>query len=88
MKTPPRSVRVPVTLWHQARTVAAQRGDSVSAVVVRALQRYVARYSTFGAIASPLGEDQTRVIVQTRESDPGDTGAGVAATSQGSGPAD
>lgn len=36
-----RSVRVPDELWEAAKRVAADRGESVSAVINRALQRYV-----------------------------------------------
>jgi DNA mismatch endonuclease (patch repair protein) len=33
--------RIPDTLWHAAKARAAERGESVSAVVRRALERYV-----------------------------------------------
>lgn len=42
-KTPARSVRVRDELWNEAKTVADQRGESISAVLVRALQEYVQR---------------------------------------------
>ena len=38
--TPLRAVRVPDDVWQAAQAEAAQRGESVSAVIVRALRRY------------------------------------------------
>lgn len=43
-ETPIRSVRVPDDLWIAAQRVAADRGDSLTAVIVRALRRYVASH--------------------------------------------
>lgn len=40
-KTPARSVRVPQTLWDAAKTAAAGREETVTDVVVRALEEYV-----------------------------------------------
>lgn len=37
---PLRSVRVPDDVWQAAQAEAAKRGESVSAVIVRALRRY------------------------------------------------
>ncbi len=37
---PIRTVRVPDDVWHAAQAKAAERGESVSAVIVRALKRY------------------------------------------------
>ena len=42
-KTPKRSVRVPDGLWEAAKEKARARGESVTAVIVRALKEYVAR---------------------------------------------
>ena len=42
-KTPSRNVRVPDDLWHAAQAKAAERGETVSDVVRRALERYVRR---------------------------------------------
>jgi hypothetical protein len=44
-KTPARSVRVGVSLWEAAKARAAERGETVSDVLVRALQEYVQRPS-------------------------------------------
>lgn len=40
--TPARSIRVPGRLWDPAKRKAAQEGETVTDVVVRALERYVA----------------------------------------------
>lgn len=40
--TPLRNVRVPDELWDAAKSAADARGETVSAVILRALQRYVA----------------------------------------------
>jgi hypothetical protein len=37
---PLRSVRVPDDVWQAAQSRAADKGESVSAVIVRALRRY------------------------------------------------
>lgn len=42
-KTPARSVRVGDSLWKAAKQVAATRGETVTDVIVRALERYVNR---------------------------------------------
>lgn len=42
-KTPNRVIRVADPLWHAAQAKAAQRGETVSDVVRRALERYVRR---------------------------------------------
>lgn len=39
-KTPLRSVRVPDDVWQAAQDRAAEKGETVSAVIVRALKRY------------------------------------------------
>jgi len=41
--TPPRSIRVPDDVWDAARQKAAERGETISQVVVDALRRYVRR---------------------------------------------
>jgi len=38
---PPRAIRVPDDLWHAAQARAAKLGETVSAVVRAALERYV-----------------------------------------------
>lgn len=43
MPTPLRNFRVPDDLWRAAKAKADARGESLTAVVVRALRRYVAR---------------------------------------------
>ncbi len=40
-KTPPRSVRVPDDLWSAARVRAAENGETVTDVLIRALEAYV-----------------------------------------------
>lgn len=40
-KTPLKSFRIPVELYRKAQEVAAERGETVSDVVRRALERYV-----------------------------------------------
>lgn len=40
---PARAIRVPDGLWHAAQAKAAERGETVSEVVRRALERYVRR---------------------------------------------
>lgn len=39
--TPHRSVRISDELWEAAKRVAADRGETVTAVIIRALMRYV-----------------------------------------------
>jgi hypothetical protein len=41
--TPRRSIRIGEELWHAAQEKAAERGETVTDVLVRALQRYVKR---------------------------------------------
>ena len=40
-KTPVRGVRVPGELWRAAQAKAAEKGETVTDVVLRALKRYV-----------------------------------------------
>jgi hypothetical protein len=40
-KTPARSVRVGAPLWEAAKAKAEERGETVTDVIVRALDRYV-----------------------------------------------
>lgn len=47
--TPTRAIRVPDPLWTDAKRVAADRGESVNAAIVRFLERYVS--------AHPLDDD-------------------------------
>lgn len=42
-RTPARAVRVDDTLWQAAQVKAAERGETVSDVIRRALERYVKR---------------------------------------------
>lgn len=42
-KTPLKSFRIPQALYEEAQRVAAERDESVSEVVRRALERYVKR---------------------------------------------
>lgn len=41
--TPRRSIRIGEALWHEAQAKAAERGETVTDVIVRALERYVKR---------------------------------------------
>ena len=41
--TPPRSVRIPDELWQAVKAKAAERGETVTDVIVKALERYVKR---------------------------------------------
>jgi predicted HicB family RNase H-like nuclease len=41
--TPLRAVRIPDKVWSAAQAKAAQRGESVSDVIRRALERYAKR---------------------------------------------
>ena len=38
--TPPRSIRIGEELWQAAKAKADERGETVTDVIVRALQRY------------------------------------------------
>ena len=40
-KTPLRAVRVDPELWDKARTIAAEQGDNLSAVIRDALRAYI-----------------------------------------------
>ncbi|HET7689584.1 MAG TPA: hypothetical protein VFK41_04340 [Nocardioidaceae bacterium] len=40
-KTPNRTIRVPDEVWEAARRVAADKGETITEVIVRALKRYV-----------------------------------------------
>jgi predicted DNA binding CopG/RHH family protein len=42
-KTKIRGVRVPDPLWEAVKAKAADRGETVTAVLIRALERYVKR---------------------------------------------
>lgn len=42
--TPHRTVRIPDELWQAAKRKAADRGETVTAVIIRALTRYVRDY--------------------------------------------
>ena len=44
--TPNRTVRVPDELWDAAKRVAADRDETVTAVIIRALVRYVREHPT------------------------------------------
>jgi predicted HicB family RNase H-like nuclease len=42
--TPNRTVRIPDEVWESAQRVAADRGETMTAVIIRALVRYVREY--------------------------------------------
>lgn len=39
--TPVRNIRVPDDIWDAAKVCAAERGETVTAVLTRALKRYI-----------------------------------------------
>lgn len=43
-KTPKRSVRVPDDLWRAVKRKAADRGETVTEVIIKALKRYLRDY--------------------------------------------
>lgn len=51
--TPGRSLRIPDPLWKSAKETAAARGETVTDVVIRALDRYVKRYKRRGGDRLP-----------------------------------
>lgn len=42
--TPGRSIRIPMDLWEALRARADERGETVTAVVLRALRAYLREY--------------------------------------------
>lgn len=42
--TPNRTMRIPDEVWQEAQRIAADRGETVTDVVVRALRRYVRQF--------------------------------------------
>lgn len=42
--TPNRTVRVPDEVWEAARRIAADRGETVTDVILRGLRRYVREF--------------------------------------------
>ena len=43
-KTPKHGVRVPDDLWQSVKRIAADRGETITDVIIRALKRYVRDY--------------------------------------------
>lgn len=41
--TPPRSIRIEEGLWQAVKAKADERGETVTSVIVKALERYVKR---------------------------------------------
>lgn len=41
---PARSFRIPADLYRQVKAKANERGETVTAVIIRAMRRYVARH--------------------------------------------
>lgn len=52
--TPVRNVRVPDELWHAAQAAAEERKETLTAVIQRALQRYVREHKRRDAGRHPL----------------------------------
>lgn len=46
--TPNRTMRIPDEVWDEARRIAADRGENVTEVVVRALRRYIRDFGDDG----------------------------------------
>lgn len=42
--TPKHGVRVPDELWRQVKRIAADRGETITDVILRALRRYVREF--------------------------------------------
>lgn len=42
--TPNRTMRIPDDVWQAAKRIAADRGESVTDVVLRALRRYIREF--------------------------------------------
>lgn len=42
-QTPIRNVRIPDHVWDAAKTIAEQRGETLTSVIEAALRRYIAR---------------------------------------------
>lgn len=58
MPTPLRNIRVADDLWKAAQAVATTRGESLSAVIIAALKRYVRRHQA-PAVTHPAEETIT-----------------------------
>lgn len=43
-KTPNRTIRVPTDLWDAVKVKAKERGETVTEVIIKALQRYLRDY--------------------------------------------
>lgn len=43
-RTPKHGVRIPQDLWDAAKRVAADRGETLTDVIIRALKRYVVEH--------------------------------------------
>ena len=57
-KTPVRGIRVPDPLWHRAQARAAERGETLTEVVLRALHRYLRDTEPKGASPDGGGQGQ------------------------------
>ena len=43
-QTPIRNVRIPDHVWDRAKEIAAERGETLTAVIEQALRRYISRH--------------------------------------------
>lgn len=43
-QTPSRNVRIPDHVWDAAKAIAAERGETLTAVIEAALRRYISRH--------------------------------------------
>lgn len=66
-KTPGRSVRVPDPLWEAAKAKTAARGETVTDVVVRALNEYTAHSTWLCDSTCRLGLDCPCVCHRTSD---------------------
>lgn len=60
MPDTPRAIRIPDDLWQAALAKAAERGDTVSEVVRKALERYVKRSDGLVQVAALSAIDALR----------------------------
>jgi hypothetical protein len=61
---------IPDPLWEQAQTVAAERGESVSAAIRRALEEYVSRANVICRLTTPHCADCGSVHLHEGPNDP------------------
>lgn len=55
--TPHRTIRIPDGIWHTAKTIAADRGETMTDVIERALRGYIRRHSGHGVSSGDTPTD-------------------------------